>query len=721
MSEIIKNIKEISFITKVASAFDKIEKAFNPINESDYGSGNWDTEIKAFLDGETLKGLFYSEDWVYICCDLIASKIASQQLYIAHKEIIDGDEVITTADDHVLNQLIENPNEQQDYYNWMYAQIIDFILMGNNIIWRSRGTNQLYQLPAESIDLVFKNEKLDKYQFYKNDESTGSIATAQFDVKDILHIKRPNPSCVYWGLSPFLPTRKAVLFNRYTSDYLNGFYLKNALPGMALHLEKQVNEDGLLKLLRTFEKAYTGRKNQRRTIVIPKGVRAETLTHNIADQKLVELVSMNREIIINSLRVPKHELSLAETGSLGSEEYKMALRNFWSSTLIPVMKSFEKSYTKFFSKELGEDYLFKFDLSDVEILRDDEFKKAELAEKLLITHTLNEVRAKVYQADPLDGGDKTPSSGGGQPDYFSSFGQQTMAQDEGEDKSITISDKEQRLLKHKDSIDYVMKAQKSDIEKNEEKVIKRLFKIYESMFDQTIPIIKKYIKSEKAKKKELTEKEKKKLESELMAEYNKNLNSWLDGQLDDLSPITVSNFDIAVNPIKFNEVDRASLDAIKQRSEYGMREILRQRAITTFESMSQTKTNEIMRLVEQGIADGSTIDKIALNIADRYTDQSVTIGKAKTIARTEVLTASSIGKAAAVEGVVEVLGEKNVEKMWISMQDEDVRDSHQELDGMSIPYDEAFKDSLYYPRDLRADAGETINCRCDLLIIPKNI
>mgnify|MGYP000932874301 CR=1 FL=1 len=54
-------------------------------------------------------------------------------------------------------------------------------------------------------------------------------------------------------------------------------------------------------------------------------------------------------------------------------------------------------------------------------------------------------------------------------------------------------------------------------------------------------------------------------------------------------------------------------------------------------------------------------------------------------------------------------------KTWLSSGDPDVRDSHAGLNGKTYPIDERFPNGLLYPGDPSGPAGETINCRCDLV------
>ena len=323
-----------------------VEKSWDMANSGDaVGNELWSSELRAFLDAHTLKSLFFSEDWVFIITDLIANKISAQPLKVMRSTMNqDGTESVEEDPEHPLNELLEQPNDWQDYSQWMYNTCVELYLMGNAIIWHAPRSGQLITMPTENVSLNFNDDgSVASYEVsqVRNDESgiRELTSTQSFKVDEIIHLRRANPSSLLWGLSPFIPGRKSILFNRYSTDYLNAFYLKQATPGLALSLDRSVNEDVALRQLRSFEVAYQGRKNMRRTLILPKGVDAKPLTHSLGDQKLIEHIELNRETICGLLKVPKHELSLQAAGSLGSEEHKMALRNFWEATLIPGMRT----------------------------------------------------------------------------------------------------------------------------------------------------------------------------------------------------------------------------------------------------------------------------------------------------------------------------------------------------------------------------------------------
>ena len=397
-------------MSKIIPINDKVgtikELGFSEMTDNS-ASGLWDSEVKAFMDNQTLKSLFFTEDWVFIVLDLVASEVSNSELIVVEDKSIQGKNRQVPVENHPLMPTLSQPNAWQDYSSWMYLHVVELNLMGNAIQWYAEQTQQLIGIPADRVQMDFTGNSLKQYIMHSDGTENAALEGTVFKADDIMHQRRPNPSSLWWGLSPFIPNSKSILFNRYSQDYLNSFYLKGATPQMVLQMEKNASEDSALRMLRSFETSYTGRRNQRRTLVLPKGVKAEAMSHSIGDQKLVDVINSNMEKIINILRVPKHALSLDKAGSLGSEEHKMALKFMHTSSINPMKKKIAGSFTKFFHEKdlLKPNQRIIFDNSNVEVLKEDEIKRADLAKKQSSIKTLNEVRSDLYDLPPLAGGD----------------------------------------------------------------------------------------------------------------------------------------------------------------------------------------------------------------------------------------------------------------------------------------------------------------------------
>jgi HK97 family phage portal protein len=736
--------------------------------------GRWATDDTTFLDPMYLKALFENEDWVYITVDLIAMKISNQYLRVMKQEVRDGKPVIDPAEGHPVQKMIDFPNEFQDYHAWMYTTVIDLTLIGNAIQWFRRDAQKIYNIPAETVHIDFDGVgRIKQYRSFESVDKEGmSVPLRQwvFAATDVIHYRKPNPGSMIWGLSPFLAGQRAILFNRYSTEYLNSFYQKGASPSMVLEMGEMANETNALRLLRSFEAAYTGRRNQRRPLVTPKGVTAKAISHSLADQQLKDYIAQNRETILALLKIPPHEVGLQKSGSLGSEEYKSALKNFWAATLKPMMKIIAGGMSLGLKEFLGPDHFLEFDLSDVDILQEDKKQKADLANAMLTTRTLNEVREDVWNDEPLEGGDKTP---GAVVPAFPQFGQQMFQQFATPQKVETVPVQEQTMVESKEiqttdpSIDDVIKqrSEMSDrwikandswfkqrerkIETGTAKAEPGIYKLTLDMFEaQTIAAlkeVKKYLKDDKgyvpmthgfridhvgARKSWVTKaeiKDKAELKKRIRTAMDSFKGPWEKGYVKTLEPTLDLGRDVALD-VPFGLPDQEQIEAIGARNAKKRRQILAARGLRGFAQMSDTSTERIMSIIEQGVTDGVAVNKIASNIADEMTNVPNIQSRAETIARTETLTALSIGQAAAMQDAAKVI--PDLKKMWIATNDDRTRGlkandkyDHAGLNGQIVDHDKDFKDSrsgqeLPYPRAPGADAGMVINCRCTWVMLP---
>lgn len=720
----------------------------------DTGYGVWEQEINAFIEGRTLKGLFFNEDWVYLCVDLVAEHCSTSPLCI-YQEVFKEDElVVEKVESHPLYDLFERPNPFQDYYSWQYNAFVEILLMGNTVEWVNEKNNIIIVIPAETVALDFDKEgQLDAYLVNREtDVSQMPTSIARFDKEEIFHQMRPNPSSMLWGLSPFIANRKAILNNRYTADYINSFYLRGATPGMVLTMDKVSSPESALRFLRSFEVANTGRRNNRRTLVLPKGVTADVVTPTMADQQILEISEANQNKILASLKVPKHAFSLAESGSLGSEEHKQALKFFYKSAVIPAQRK-RAGYLTMKWRERGildSNQYLEFDNSSIDVMQEDMSKKAELGSSLLDQWTLNEIRAEVWEKPPIEGGDvvvgsqpaapalpplnfNLPQVGGEAPQLLE---QPATAKTEEEDLEFRpdqkvldqrASNKASYIHKYKEHYEFSLKELGREVDTKEDSILDIILDLFASQLEKVIlPTVEDELDKLPGRKQEKAAKNptkipaklnkrllKKKLEKSI-EEFTLEGNS-LERFVDELNPTVTRSYGVLVNP-GFEQDRVAALQALQQENEDGRRSTLAARGLKTFSRINETTTNKVMAIIDKGVKDRKTILEIRKDITDKVKDLSV--GRATTIARTEVLTAVSLGKAAAMKDMEKVFEDEPLVKLWLTAGDDRVRDTHVDLDGEAIPVGETFENGLDYPRDPSGDASEVINCRCDISVVP---
>ncbi len=133
--------------------------------------------------------------------------------------------------------------------------------------------------------------------------------------------------------------------------------------------------------------------------------------------------------------------------------------------------------------------------------------------------------------------------------------------------------------------------------------------------------------------------------------------------------------------------------------------------------ITDTTMEQIKTVLTQAFEEGVSISETSQRIDEKFAQ--IESGRAETIARTETLSAVSIGRQEKREDFQKEFPDAQLQKMWVSAQDDRVRDSHQELDGTVVDADAEFKAGLRFPRDPNGAAEEVINCRCTEMTFAK--
>jgi HK97 family phage portal protein len=724
-------------------------KGFNFESEFEDGTGLWDAEYQATMDMLALKGLFFNEPWPYIALDLVADSLSQVPMVVKRLSTdASGDVNEETVTDHPALMILQNPNPFQGYKDFIYNLEVEIDLMGNGIIYYAKRSNQLWIIPAETVTLDLNEGRLAGYRVHQ-DLGQGQIDATSAEVfkpDDIWHYRRPNPRSLLWGLSPFVPNRKPVLLNRYSLDWVMSFYLKGATPNVIIQSEKpNVDEKRALRMLKTFEQAHTGRANMRRPLLVPNGYKAEMMNQSIADQNFVELVKLNREDILQILRIPKHAVGLAESGSLGSKEHEMALRFFFTDSIQPRQAKIEEFLTDCFRSQLllEENEVLEFDNSEVAILQEDRQAQAELAQSLMPIWSLNEIRSEIFNKDPLPEGEAvasavpvpTPVSTAVDDDEqeveeVEEVSDTTLEEDDDEtqDKDYRDSINKKLINKFGDAIVKGLEDQVSLLEQESKQIEPYVHGLLDKWIEEALPVVLRELKKGQPKEKAVGNDEtpkkipsKKRLRRLLAKVFGKDEDEYLTTTLAEMEAIPSQAFDTTVVTV-LNQENVAELEALKRQAGEKTRKLMQARGLETFHNISETTTNKIFTIIENGIKDGKGLRDIGIDIA---ASTQLTQGRATTIARTEALTANSLGQKAAMDAAEEVVDD--LVKIWVNADDlrvrgrpgglyPDAKDDHWKLGGEVRDVKDVYSNGLDYPRDPKGKAFQTINCRCTQVI-----
>ena len=130
----------------------------------------------------------------------------------------------------------------------------------------------------------------------------------------------------------------------------------------------------------------------------------------------------------------------------------------------------------------------------------------------------------------------------------------------------------------------------------------------------------------------------------------------------------------------------------------------------------QWNKKKVNNVVAQGIIQGKSIDEIADDLSTDLAAQNES--KMRSLARTAITGAQNAGRQEQMNDAAD-MGLK-VHKRWIATLDSRTRDSHRDLDGQEVEYNEDFESIfgyLEYPGDPSGDPADVYNCRCTMITI----
>ena len=147
--------------------------------------------------------------------------------------------------------------------------------------------------------------------------------------------------------------------------------------------------------------------------------------------------------------------------------------------------------------------------------------------------------------------------------------------------------------------------------------------------------------------------------------------------------------------VKYEDLEKNITDWMKGYSE------------TQIGYINNTTRNQVQRIIKNGLATKDSVDKIANDLVQYI--GNIANSRSRTIAETEIHNVFSKSNflSATYKGFQS--------KTWNSQEDNRVRPSHVQLDGMTVPIEAEFKENLKYPGDPDAPSEEILNCRCFLL------
>lgn len=388
--------------------------------------GQLHSAINFEVDVAQLQRLYATEGWFNIAVNTIAGSIAGLPVKVERKQaaIENGTSTVSWVDASGEREakVFAAPNDISTPFEFWYLVLVDLLSTGDAFIYvdytdhyptdeeRARGVRSykevqgIYRINPSLIEpMPAENGKyLEGYMLYAFGQKR--MLTREM----VINVKLPNPLDPFRGMAPIVPVLKNLLIDRYSTEHMIAFWKAGARIGGAITTDEKLTKDQLRALQRSFENDFTGRKNQHRTLIMPKGFDYKPIESDPGETSLIEFQRFNREPILSAYKVPPVMAGLLDGATYANANVQM--KAFYTNTVVPYVNLISMAmspHPALFPPEKG--LRMRHDTSGIQALQDDEKAKADTGKAMLESGmSPNEVRKKIWQLPPVDGGDKVP-------------------------------------------------------------------------------------------------------------------------------------------------------------------------------------------------------------------------------------------------------------------------------------------------------------------------
>jgi len=654
-------------------------------------------------DNKALEKAKEVDPFVGISVDKITNAISGLPFDVYRKYEKDGEIEYQKEDNHPAAALIDSPNPRNTKREMLSHISQSFMTTGNSFLTlepeSASAPQEIWFKKTDLMECIIdKNTgELVGYLYGK-----GTGFQKEYLPEEVVHIRNYDCTRPYYGASPLLCIEQQILLNYYGRE-LNKDILKNKAIPVALALMEEgyeLNEADRKRLQDSWEKEHKKKGNRGKLGFTPPGIKdIKEMQWPIKDLLYIESTRLIREIIFAAMGLPPFVGGVMEYANYANSLPQM--KAFWQDTIVPKCRIIESNMNRQllwprYTKGCN-DLVFRFDLSGVSALQEDEKAKAEMYSTLVGKKPIfkvNEARAQGWQLDEVEGGDDIKAQARNpfetQEGAEKSIGEKTPLPKDGKAPSKSFRSERWKSFDKRLSVE----------EKSFEKIIYKYFRDQESRIIDALDI---YTVGGKMMSK--------------LSELSKDETAPKDiNQLFDLDAEKAAMAAATAPAIK-DALRRAAEAAY---NEYGFDLVFNLRnpdvvmMIDEFksalDSVNDVNYEQIRGILSEGYQRGASIGDITKEIRAEY--KHMREFRPARIARTEMTGVVNGGSFAGYKQAG--IGKKE----WLASLDANTRDTHAMADGEVVPINKPFTRTgwpIQYPGDPNAPAGEIVNCRCTIM------
>lgn len=548
---------------------------------------------------------------------------------------------------------------------------------------------------------------------------------------EVIRINLVDPKHPLRGQCPLWATRSGIRQDAKAQRLNERFFDNNASLGGTLESEAEIAGPVGQELRESFEERHAGQDNAGKIALLHSGVKYVQSKQNHKDMEFIEQRKWTREEVLAAYGVPKFNVGVYEDINFATAN--AADKAFWKNTLIPldtrILRAFTVDWVQFLpptTHQLVSDYStvialapdFTEKLTQAKTLYEMGIPVSVINKRLELNLSIDEfswlqtalVSSKLAPAeDIMDGtaGEVTEEDDDEKLEPTSADPNALSPEDEKSmDPVIRFMKTLNEVNKEDDAIEALKKSYIEDViipdEKNIQKLLNKFFKEQRNL---VLDIVDAWAKGKKTKAEDEEVPDPLKL-SGIVAAENKRLRKLF----------TPEYFEMLLKESEVVEVELGGLVDWEPNSP-SMKKIVKNR-LKQLGSVNKTTTKSARRAIQRAIEQSFRQELNAKETAKLIKKEvnKVFTGKidSGTIARTEVNAIHS-------ETRMEIYRETGIKKIkWITVRDAKVRRKpdakfphnvlHQKVSKIKTGFNNG--ETIKYPHDPHASAGNVINCRC---------
>ena len=619
--------------------------------------------------------------WVRACVEAVSSDITK----VPHRIIKGRGKDAETIEDHPFFDLMERPNSRTPGILFARQLVVDMLLTGDAfaLVAGEGEPRALLRLHPERVKIVPNDDgQVKEYEY------NGAGSVVRYGYEQVLHFRSPswqsNPSMLY-GSGAI-----ESLHNDLTTDLAaSELAAKSAQTGLPTGILSPAQDDiwtkpQITQLREGFERQLKAKSG---TVILGAGVEYRALSHSLRDLEYQETRKMAKEAVMAALGVVPVRVGV-ESANYASSRQQMRL--YWEQLQSRSMLM-DSEYSRLLRMFPDSDGLrVVSDFSEVDALQESR------TERVNRVNTWWMMGVSLQEAAALEG--------------FENLNADETTKAEPEPQEETDAEQVARWLVY----DNENRQVTPDIDTEEGRAV-----VWRSFIDRVhtpherriASAMRRYLRQQAARIA-------KNLKEEL---GNKAITKSIDPVV--LDRVLDEAFErqellTLFRPLYRRAMKQAFDEAAKNINAdllFGRRELELEATAAVrkmSESILSTTGDKVGKLVNDLITEGATLPDMQAAIVQ---GAGFTPARAMMIARTET-TRIANGAANRAYHRAEESGIQ-IEKMWLSARDSDVRDAHMDLDGTTVPAKGVFT----YEGATAANPGEfgtgelDINCRCSTI------